>query len=544
MLYRLYIKNLVLVETCEILFHKGFTVITGETGAGKSVILSSLNLLLGHRQDSSMIRQGASSSIIEATFIEPKVLPLLDESGISYDESHEIIIRRELLASGKSRAFVNDQTVQLTFLKQLAPYLVEVSAQHAHIELAQAHVPADIFDSFAENEPSKKAFQEAHQQHMSLIKKKQDFCQEEQMRIRRIETLEREIEEIATVMPVEGEDDALFTKYTELSKTSESLSLMQDLAGALDGEEQSALSQLARSKTLLERLAQKNSHYESYVAGFKGAFSEIQDLAFELAKSVESASDVENELQEIDFRLKKLHELKKKYGPTLTDVIAYKEMQLKSLSSLSKETVTIEELDEQLAAIKALVDKQAKTLSERRHKAKEHFSSAITKELSELNMPTAQFEVELTPHERTLDGDEQIQFFLTPNRGEQKVLVHEAASGGELARLSLAIKCVMMDKNPVGTILFDEIDANIGGETASLVGKKLAHVGKSCQVLAVTHFAQVAVTADHHLHIQKQEVDGRTTTHIKALEKEAERHSELNRMLGGNTSIAFFAASQ
>lgn len=538
MLCRLYIKNLVLVETCEIIFQKGFTVITGETGAGKSVILSSLNLLLGQRQDSAMIRQGASSSTIEATFIEPKILPLLDEAGISYDEEGEVIIRRELLASGKSRTFVNDQAVQLTFLKGLAPYLVEVSAQHAHIELASSNAPKDMLDSFAENESCKKAFQEAHEVHSALVKKKQHFAEEEQARMRKIQTLEREIEEISTINPQEGEDEALFAKYTELSKTAESLGLMQDLASSLDGADGSALSHLARSKTLLERLANKNSAFEGYVEGIKNAFSEIQDLAFELAKRLEASSDVEGELQEINARLKKLHDLKKKYGPALSDVINWKERQQEALSELSSQNLTHDELDEKVADAKKLADKYAKSLTQSRLEAKEAFSKAVTKHLSELNMPTALFEVELQPQPRTSDGDEEVRFYLTPNRGEPKVLVQDAASGGELARLSLAIKCVMMDKNPVGTILFDEIDANIGGETASLVGKKLGLVGKSCQVLAVTHFAQVAVTADQHLYIQKQEHSGRTTTHIKALESEAERHSELNRMLGGNTELS------
>ncbi|MBS0637098.1 MAG: DNA repair protein RecN [Verrucomicrobia bacterium] len=527
MLLRLFIKNLVLVETCEILFQPGFTVITGETGAGKSIILSSLSLLLGQRQDSSLIRQGASSSSIEATFNIPKVLPLLDEAGITYDDSQEVTIRRELLASGKSRAFVNDQVVQLSLLKKLAPFLIEVSGQHAHIELTQHGKPMDILDCYADSpiEP----FQESYRNLLALKKLKSDFRLEKQALIRKIETAEREIEEIEKINPQEGEDDELFKEYSELATISQSVEQLVEIVLILDG---TSLSDIGRAKNLLERLGQKNESFQATAATFKEAYSQLQQITFELNRTIESNEDSQERFTQLDERLKALHQLKKKYGPTLQDVIDWKEKQKDALKTMLGQDVSEEELDEKLAHCEAITSKHAKALSDARQLASARFSAAITDELHQLNMPSALFEVGFMPQERSSSGDEAVQFWLTPNRGESKVLIQEAASGGEIARLWLAIKCVMMGKNPVGTILFDEVDANIGGQTATVVGRKLKELGKSCQVLAVSHFAQVASHADAHLCIQKVEHDMRTTTHIRHLDSQEKREEELNRMKG------------
>lgn len=543
MLLRLYIKNLVLVESCEILLQPGFTVITGETGSGKSIILSSLSLLLGSKQETSLIRQGASSSIVEATFLVPKILPILEEAGIAHEQNQEVIIRRELLSSGKSRAFVNDQAVQIAFLKKLAPYLIEVSAQHAHIELTSQGAPLTILDTFAENAMHLEAFQKAYKEVLALKKQKADFKEQMASLNRKIQTAEREIEEISAVNPTEGEDDALFSQYTELSKTCESIEQISQLLQILDSSDSSTLSQLSRCKSLIERLSQKNPKFETHCLSFKNAYSDVQEICFELTKAQEASYDAQTQFSQIDARLKELHELKKKYGPTLLDVLAWKEKQKAALKEYGAANVSEDELEEKLIQAETEANKLAKVVSANRQRASQAFSMAVTEELMQLNMPSALFEVELTCQDRTACGDEAVEFFLTPNRGEPKVLIQDAASGGELARLSLAIKCVMMDKNPVGTILFDEIDANIGGQTATVVGKKLAQLGQSCQVLAVSHFAQVAMNANDHFCIAKSEHESRTTSHIQRLTTQDEKQTELNRMLGGNKPLAIFAES-
>jgi len=536
MLLRLLIKNLVLVESCEINLVEGFTVITGETGAGKSILLSSLNLLLGERQDSSLIRQGASSSIVEATFVEPKMLPLLDEAGICYED--EITIRRELLASGKSRAFINDQTVQVAFLKKLAPYLIEVSAQHAHIELTRPDAAREIVDAFAQNEPQVLAFQECYKETLSLKRAKEQFREEEQARLRKIQHLEREIEEIEQVAPTVGEDETLFQEFSALAQEKESSSQIADLLAILDSPEGSPLALLGRCKTVFDRLAAKNPSYKETQSAFTAAVSSLQDISFTLVKAYEASSDAEARYETLDTRLKELFELKKKYGPTLDDVLTYKESQKSSLKELVGQDISEEALAQKLALKEKELQEKASLLTKRRKEAAKKLSNDVTGELVQLNMPSALFEVVLVNEARSSFGDEAVHFYLTPNRGESRVRIQDAASGGELARLSLALKCTMMDKNPVGTILFDEIDANIGGETATIVGKKLAQLGKSCQVLAVTHFSQVARIADSHFTIQKLEHEGRTTSHIRPLISEAERHQELNRMQGNSVAIA------
>lgn len=528
MIVRLFIKNLVLVECAELTFDKGFTVITGETGAGKSIVLSSFNLLLGERKDTSLIRSGAECSIVEATFIEPKIYPLLDEAGIAYDTSGEVVVRRELHLNGKSRAFINDQTVQIAFLKRLAPYLIEVSAQHAHIELTSDSAPGKYLDAFCDNSALLADFQSCHQKVLQLEKQKRAWQEEEQARTRKIETAKRQIDEIEEAAPTAGEDEQLFSQYSSLSQIVDSQDQIAQILAILDSPDESALTQIGRCKPLLDKLP----HFKQHLESFKAALSTLQDIAFELAKAQEASLDAQTDFARIDERLKLLHDLKKKYGPTLDDVLTWKEQQKEALKELESQSLTEDELDALLSQAKDAANKKAKELSNRRKAHVATLSNSITSELIEMNMPGALFEVVLVPQERTMQGDEAVEFYLTANKGEARASIQSAASGGELARLSLAIKCVMMDKNPVGTILFDEIDANIGGNTATIVGKKLAKLGKSCQVLAISHFSQVAVSADNHYSIQKQQHEGRTLSHIQLLDTEAKRHAEMNRMLG------------
>lgn len=544
MLNRLFIKNLVLVESCEVFLHSGFNVLTGETGAGKSIILSSLGLLLGERSDLSLIRQGAVSAMVEASFEDAGPLALLAEAGISCEPNQELVIRRELLASGKSRAYVNDQAVQLSFLKKLGEQLIEISSQHAHIELLEQGASVKLLDRYSDSQELLASFQASYSRVLFLRKAISDFHLQEQQRQRTIQTCQREIEEIEKVNPQEGEDDELFQQYTLLSDAADTADTMRELLSLLDGQDSSALMQLVHCRSFVQRLAEKNSKFEPHFDLFQRSVSELQELAFECTKSLENVENQELQFVELDKRLKELHGLKKKYGPMLGDCLAWKERQKAYLHEQELTNHSLDALQEELQIKEKEVNERAEKLYTVRLKGAKSISKAVTLELMQLNMVHAEFEVELERCPRCMHGDENVRLYLTPNRGESRCLVQDGASGGELARLQLAIKCVMLDKTPVGTILFDEIDANIGGETASIVGKKLATIGKSCQVIAVTHFAQVAVEADRHFRIQKIEKSERTTSHIQPLIKESEKHAEINRMLGGNSpTLAIFARS-
>jgi len=533
MLKRLYIKNLVLVESCEIHFKPGFNVLTGETGAGKSIILSSLSLLLGQRQDSSQIRQGAPCAIVEATFDLPSVEALLDEAGIVYDPQEEICIRRELSASGKSRTFVNDQAVGLSLLKQLAPALLEITSQHGHIELLQENAPLLLLDRFADTALLRGKFQKAYSELQAIKKAILQFHQEEAARARQMETCRRQIEEIEEAKCKEGEDEEIFSHYSQLATQAESAEIIAEIVSILEQD----LSGLMRLKAPTDRLAQKNQELAPLCDSFKRAFKDLQEMSFELSRKLEETESAQSTFSQLEERLQLLHSLKKKYGPTLLDVIEWKEKQKRLLVELEGQAITLAVLEERQSKAKAEVDTLASKLTKERTKGAKTLSKLLTNELVQLNMPHALFEVAINACERTNLGDEQIEFMLTPNLGEPPVNVQKGISGGELARLALAFKCVMIDKNPVGTILFDEIDANIGGKTASIVGQKLAELGKTCQVIAITHFAQVARSADVHFCIQKYEAASRTTSHIQMLDSQELRQDELARMLGDKISV-------
>lgn len=535
MLRRLLIKNLVLVESSEIHFHEGFNVLTGETGAGKSIILSSLGLLRASRLDTSLIRQGAETSLVEASFDAASVAKELEETGISCED--EVVIRRELTHTGKSRAFINDQTVQLAFLKKITSRLIEISSQHAHLELLDSQGSQELLDNFADLLETRKLFQISYRKCLDLQSEIDQFAKKEQERSRLMETCRREIEEIEAVSPEDGEDDLIFKEYTSLATTAENAQLIKQILAYLDNDESSALLMLSQARPLIDKLSQFKAMQES----FRSALANLQELSFELSREAEKAESQETRFQEIEERLKELHTLKKKYGSSLSEVLSWNETQKAKLKLLEKENFSLDELEDNLAKATKETDRLAAILTKRRKDAAKTLSEKVTRELNTLNMPHAIFEAELEQTSRSSCGDEQVTFYLTANRGEPKVAIQDAASGGELARLSLALKCVMCDKNPVDCILFDEIDANIGGETAAIVGKKLSQLSKSCQVIAITHFPQVAFSADCHFQIAKKEHKGRTTSHIKTLTDQAQIEAEISRMMGG--ASAFIANS-
>lgn len=529
MLKRLLIKNLVLVESCEIHFQEGFNVLTGETGAGKSIILSSLSLLLGQRQDSSLIRQGALTAIVEASFEADSVTDILQEAGILHEPDEELRIRRELSPTGKSRTFVNDQAVGLQLLKKLGTHLLEITSQHGHIELLQDDAPLLLVDRFAGLSELKAQFQKAHSHHQSLQKAIAQFHQEEAARSRSIETSRRQIEEIEKAKLKAGEDEEIFSHYSKLAIEADCAESIQEIVSTLEH----GMPAISRLKGPIDRLFQKHSDYSELSETFKGALSALQELSFDLSRKLEASQEAHSTFLELEERLKLLHDLKKKYGPTLDEVILWKEKQQKLLFDLESKEHSLEELEKEECLAKAEADRLALKLTEARKKAGKSLGKLLTEQLVQLNMPHAVMDVVMQKCERTSQGDEQIEFYLTPNRGEAAVNIQKGISGGELARVALAFKCVMIDQDRVGTILFDEIDANIGGETASIVGQKLAELGKVCQVIAVTHFAQVATFAHAHFRIHKAEDKARTTSHIQILQTHEERKDEITRMLGG-----------
>ena len=531
MLCWLSIKNLVLVKECTIGFQQGFNVLTGESGAGKSVVLAALSLVLGQKQTSCQIRHGEESATIEAAFdqIPCALYDLLDAAAIPYDDEEHLIIRRQLSASGKSRSFINNSLVPLAFLKTIAPLLAQISAQHAAVELFHPSYQQQLVDSFASLEEPLREFREVHEELRTCKKEIHAIQTNQAAHARMIDTAMRELEEITSVNLKEGEDEELFARFTEKSKELELVGGLHESSELLE----KTASALSKVRASLERLARQSpTKGQSLLDRACGAAAELSELSYELTSLQQNAESSPDELEALDRRLKDIERLKKKYGASVAEILAYKEIQAETLRTLENQDVRLEELQETCARLQKEEDLQAGKISARRLQAAEALAKRVTEELAELNMQGGLFEISLTPRPRSSQGDEAAQFFLTPNKGLSRIAIEEAASGGELSRIVLAIQCALVEKTGPLLLVFDEIDANIGGQTAKIIGQKLARLSLDRQVIAITHFAQVASSAHHHFRIWKEEALQSTVSHIEALSN-AKREEEFTRMQGG-----------
>lgn len=539
MLKELRIHNLILVEFAEISFESGLNVLTGETGSGKSAILGALCLILGDRADTSMIRQGAAKSIVEAAF-EPTftdaIRRILEEGGIDYEEGTPLIIRREILATGKSRAFINNQMAQLGLLKQLGLHLSEVVSQHANRKLMSTDSHREIVDTFGDLDPLRTTFAKGWELEKTLKAERDKLIKNEAERIREISVCRRELNEIAEARLKECEEEEIFSEYQILSNAEELTHKTTRILETLNEESHGTLQQLRSLLSQVEGLVSIDPSLKEIASIVKSAAVELNEASYSLEHYLSKIDNQPDRAEWINDRLSLITQMKKKYGPTIEDVLQYERATVDRLEALENADNRIDEIQTRLVELEKQNTELAKTLTERRLTAADTLSSAIVSELRSLNMPKVDFSIVVTPRERGLDGEDKIEFYLVPNIGEKAVSVTNCASGGELSRLLLTIHTLLSEKNRVPLLVFDEVDANIGGETASKVGQKLRGIAKHKQVLCITHFPQVAAYADHHLRISKGEFEGRTISRVEKLHG-SERESELQRMVGNGGSL-------
>lgn len=533
MLKRLYIHNIILIEKAEIPFTEGLNILTGETGSGKSAIMKGLSLITGERADHTLVRKGHEKGSVEAVFeIHSKeVESLLREGGIDHEEGEELIIRREISTNSKGRIFINHQTAHLSFLKKLGEHLVHMVDQHANQQLSSLDYQRNVLDLYGDTYQTKKEFETYFLQTNALIEQLKVLKQQESQRFREIDNYRTELEELEEAQLKEGEEEELFNEYTLLFNSEEIATKISEMQHFLSEDKQSVLSTLNRQKQHLESIVKYDSQLEELLAPFKNALIELQEISLSLQRYQSGIEINPLRLNEVNERLKWINRLKRKYGQDIGAILSYYEKTKKKLYQLENSEAEIESLEEQLAASEKLTSETEHKLSMQRKKAAGELEKELSKQLQSLNMPRALFRIHLSPQKRSITGTDRIEFFLSPNLGEEEIALKESASGGEMSRVLLALHTLLADKERSKTIIFDEIDANIGGETAKIVGDKLRKIGTSCQVICITHFPQVAVQADHHLQISKQEKEGRTRTEIKHL-KEGARQNELSRMAG------------
>lgn len=535
MLKQLYIQNIILIESINIVFEDGLNVLSGETGSGKSALMHTLNLVAGERADTTVIRRGAEKGVVEALFnIEktPIVKTLLEESGIDHSDEEELIIRREIFSNGKSRAFLNNQMAQLGLLRKISTHLLGISGQHANQRLLSIENHRHMLDLFGNLQNEVLTFSKSWTEEQAHRVQLNELIQNETQRLHDIEICRQELNELQEANLKDHESEELFAEYTLLTHAEDLMEKVEEISLSLTGENSAILPKLSKNINTFEQLVKLDPTLADTAQIYHSALIELQEVMHVMRNYHSHIEHNPQRIAEIDDRLALIDRLKRKYGANITEIHAYQKQTKKKLVELEKGNIQIESLQSHLANLTKHNDILAEKLSQKRCQTAQELEQAIENELRTLNMLNVKFHCDITPQKRSSNGDNLIEFFITPNLGEDKISVKDCASGGELSRLLLALQSLLAGKEKTPTLVFDEIDANIGGETAKIVGEKLRTIAEQHQILCITHFPQVAKHASHHLQISKHEQEGRTITIVKTLD-DASRQHELLRMVGG-----------
>lgn len=533
MLKHLQIQNIALIEEASISFKNGLNILSGETGSGKSAIMQSIALCLGERADIQLVRQGCEKGHVEALF-EPssqEVFAFLYNGGIEIEEGSSLIIKREITSSGKNRIFINNQSASLSFLRKLGDLLVKIVGQgqsHALYSLENHRAFVDLFGNL---KPLLSQFQSCFDQENTLREELKKMTDASVTRLRETDTLLKELQEIEEAQLKEGEEEELFQEFTLLSHAEEISRKIEEVLQSLHSDNSSVLSMLRSQKQSLESILSLDPSLQETCTTYHNTYCELQEIAHTLNNYRNRLHVNEERLSALDERLALINKLKRKFGPSIDDVIRYRENARARLDKWVNYEAELEALVSALKMQEAKSHECAQQLSERRRHFAHQFSKAITSHLKELNMSKAEFFTEINSQKRTREGDDRVEFFLLPNSGERCIPIRDGVSGGEISRVHLSLQTLLAGKENQATLIFDEIDANVGGETATLIGRKLNEMSQNQQVICITHFPQVAIQAHHHLQVSKEEKKGRTFTRVTTLDKKTQS-TELNRMSG------------
>lgn len=541
MLCRLTIKNVALIECAEIEFGKGLNVLSGETGSGKSVILDSINFVLGAKADKSMIRHGEKECSVEAVFLPLKdnpVFQVLQELEIDPDE--EIIIFRKYTSDGRSVIKVNGCSVNATMLRKITSNLVDVHGQSEHFYLLSEANQLALLDKAA-GQPlaqAKEKLSALLAQNREIRHKLSSLGGDEASRGRRLDILKFQLDEIDNASLKEGEEEQLLAKRLFFNNIEKIMRCIGEAAQMM-GEEGGAVDALNGAKRSLSEISALDKEYAALCDRVESLALEAEDVAESLRSVSEDLVYDENAANEAEERLDLIKSMKKKYGATTQKIFAYRDSIAEEYDLLSHCDEEFSKLSARLSENLSKVYQRCREITDLREKAAKEFCARVEKELKTLNIKNAEFCAEFDPYTQedaahaTADGLDKMRFLFSANAGEPLKPLNKVISGGEMSRLMLAIKTKMSDINWISTYLFDEIDAGISGNTAKTVAEKFADIAKDKQILAVSHLAQISAMADHNYLISKSERDGKTLTEIRSLDEEGKR-AELVRLLGGN----------
>ena len=532
MLSLLHIENIAVIERSDISFDPGFNVLTGETGAGKSIIIDAISAILGERAYRDMIRTGANKASVRAVFTDVPEFEWFSQNGVDYDP--ETIIQREIYLDGKNICRVNGTLVTVSILRKLGIQLINIHGQHDSASLFDEANHLRFLDDFAENSDIRQQYAEKFCA-VELIRREIDrLNMDESEKLRRMETLRYQIAEIERAALEPGEDEVLEARRKVLQNAEKISDAMNDAVENLYGNDDSdgAASMLMSAERALARIAKYDDSIAALHEKVADLMYQVQDAAEEARDARDELSYSAGELDEIESRLDVIHKLRRKYGATCEDILGFLAQAKKDLDEIEFADDMLERLKKKFAKAEKEAWDAAHILRDNRKKASVVLSQRILTELAQLDMPRVQFSCAFTELELTVNGADAVAFFMSANTGEALKPMSKVASGGELARIMLAMKNVLAEQDRVSTLVFDEVDTGVSGRAAQKVAEKLRSVARNKQVLCVTHLPQIAALGDTHMLIAKSERDGRTFTTVTPLDIEG-RKQELARIIGG-----------
>lgn len=545
MLKSLRLKNIAVISSLEIEFGAGLNVLTGETGSGKSIIVDSLNLLMGTRASAELIRTGADSASVEALFdvsYGRELGELLERAGIPCEEEG-LIIKREISASGKNKTFINNAMATLSVLRELGPRLVDIHGQHEGELLLDPSTHLRLLDLYGDNARAAEELADCYRRLRELDAKLSSLEIEEQERLRRIDLLAYQARELEQAALSEEEEAKLEAERLILQNAERLFTLAAEAYELLYNSEGAVLELLRKARRRVEELAAFDQKFQAHTVQLETAALALEDLAYALRDYSDSMDFSPERLDSIEKRLSEIERLKRKYGRSVAEVLAYYRRVREELNDLEQRKERADELEKELAREKELYLKLAMSLSDKRKEDAEKLAKEVRRAMAQLAMPDAKFSVRFLaaagqpggriPSNFTARGLERIEFMVSTNRGEELKSLARVASGGELSRLMLALKSIVAGDDQDKTLIFDEVDSGIGGRTAEVVGRKLRELASRNQVICVTHLPQIASFANWHCYVYKETRGGRTETFVEKLEGKR-RVEEIARMLGGS----------
>ena len=536
MLKHLYIKNFTLIDELDISLYEGFSVITGETGAGKSIILGAIALLLGQRADSKTIKQGAEKCVIEAHFDLSRynMQAFFDENDIEYD-ADDCIIRRELTAAGKSRAFINDTPVALSMLKELGDQLMDVHSQHQNLLLNKQDFQLEVVDIIADDAAQLAKYQQTYTAYQAAEKELAELQAAIERNRENRDFLQFQYEELENAHLVEGEQEELEQRSDTMEHSEDIKSALYTTDNALSADQNGVIEQLRSSLSALRSIEAVYPEVGDLIQRIDSSYIDLKDVAHEISSLLESVDFDPAELDQVNNRLDRIYELEKKYHvDAIEALIEKREMLHQQLQAIENGDESIDEVKARVSQLEAQARKEAEALTKLRTKAAKKIEDEMQKRLVPLGMPHVRFSIQLTTIELGVNGCDRVSFLFSANTSTPLQPVSQVASGGEIARVMLSLKAMISGAVKLPTIIFDEIDTGVSGKTAEMMAQIMKEMGgHGRQVISITHLPQIAALGSVHYKVEKNETANGTTSKMRQLDAD-ERIREIAQMLSGS----------